>query len=331
MNKQNRIIIDTFGSDKGPASVILGGLLLLKTHPDLFISFVGDEVIINEELNKNNILDLSHIQIIHTNVAVNNFDNPTAAIFQKSDASIFLAEKALAEDDEAIGLLTAGSSGSILMGSFRYLANETLTRPCMASILPSCKQGEFVCLVDTGSTIDCLPTQLHEFARLGRDLMKQLYKIESPKIGLLSNGAESSKGNKLVKETYGLLSTDPDLNFVGNIEGNNALSGDCDVLVADGFAGNLVLKVTEGTAARMIKDMVIYSKTHNQPDIMPLVQHMLATYDISSLGGAIVLGVRKPIIKCRGNSDEKAILNTGEILINIANNKSFFEGKVENK
>ncbi|MFA7032667.1 MAG: phosphate acyltransferase PlsX, partial [Bacilli bacterium] len=243
MNKLNRIIIDTFGSDKGPSSVIMGGLLLLKTHPDLYITFVGDEMIIKKELSKSQISDLSHIHIIHTNVAVSNFDNPTTAIFQKSDASIFLAERTLADDDQAIGLLTAGSSGSILMGSYRYLANQTLTRPCMASILPSCRKGEFVCLVDTGSTIDCLPTQLHEFARLGRDLMKQLYKIESPKIGLLSNGAESSKGNKLVKETYGLLSTDPDLNFVGNIEGNNALSGDCDVLVADGFAGNMVLKV----------------------------------------------------------------------------------------
>ncbi|HPS18966.1 MAG TPA: hypothetical protein PLR04_02435 [Bacilli bacterium] len=328
MNKKKRIIIDIFGSDKGPETVINGGCILLEHHPELNITFVGSKQMILSELAKHGFKDDPRINIIHTDSFVNNFDNPGMAIFQKSDASIFLAEQTLAEDEEAIGLLTAGSSGSILMGSFRYLATENLTRPCMASILPSAKVGEFVCLVDTGASVDCLPAQLHEFACLGRDLMRQLYKIESPKIGLLSNGAESSKGNKLVKEVHGILSSDSTLNFVGNIEGNNALSGDCDVLVADGFAGNLVLKVTEGTAARLIKEMVVYSKAHNQPDIMPLVQHLMKVYDISSLGGGIVLGVKKPIIKCRGNSNEMAIFNTGEILINIADNKSFFEGKL---
>lgn len=328
MDKKMRIIIDTFGSDKGPATVVLGGLLLLQAHPEIFITLVGDEEIIKSVLSEHPDIDVSHIDIIHTKDSTTNFDNPASAIFAKSNASIFKAEQALGSDEDAIGLLTAGASGCILMGSFKYLADANLTRPCMAALLPSCEYGKFVCVVDTGATIDCVPSQLHLFARLGRDLMKQLYKIESPKIGLLSNGAESSKGNKLVKETYGILQTDPSLNFVGNIEGNKALSGDCDVLVCDGFAGNMVLKVTEGTCARLIKDIVVYSKKNNRPEIMPLVANLMGIYDISSLGGAIVLGVRKPIIKCRGNSDEKAIVNTGEILINIANNKSFFEGKI---
>ena len=196
----------------------------------------------------------------------------------------------------------------------------------MAAILPA-MDGSFTCLVDTGATIDCSSKQLHDFAKLGRDFMHDLYNIENPRVGLLSNGAEPTKGNKLVKETHHILAEDESINFIGNVEGNKALSGCCDVLVADGFDANQVLKVTEGTAERIIRDIVIYSKKNNRPDLMPLVQHLMQTYDISSLGGGIVLGARKTVIKCRGNSGEMAILNTGKMLINLANNRAMYEGR----
>ena len=148
--------------------------------------------------------------------------------------------------------------------------------------------------------------------------MQKMYGIESPKVGLLSNGAEPTKGNHLVKETFPILQEDKELNFVGNIEGNMALSGECDVLVCDGFAGNQVLKNTEGMAKRLIKDIVILSKKRNKPEFMEVAQYLMKTYDISALGGGMVLGSRKLIIKARGNSDERAILNITKMHINYA-------------
>ena len=127
-----------------------------------------------------------------------------------------------------------------------------------------------------------------------------------------------------MKETFPILEADESINFIGNVEGHKALSGCCDVLVADGFDANQVLKVTEGTAERVIRDIVIYSKKNNRPDLMPLVQHLMQTYDISSLGGGIVLGAKKVVIKCRGNSGELAILNTGKMLVNLANNQKMY-------
>ena len=182
----------------------------------------------------------------------------------------------------------------------------------------------YTCLVDTGATIDCTSGQLHQFAHLGSNLMKKMYGIESPKVGLLSNGAEPTKGNHLVKETFPILQDDKELNFIGNIEGNRALSGDCDVLVCDGFAGNQVLKNTEGMAKRIITDIVKYSKVKNKPELMEVVQYLLKTYDVSALGGGMVLGSRKLIIKARGNSDERAILNISQMLINYAKGDAIF-------
>ena len=152
--------------------------------------------------------------------------------------------------------------------------------------------------------------------------MKKMYQIESPKVGLLSNGAEPTKGNHLVKETFPILQEDKSLNFVGNIEGNNALSGDCDVLVCDGFAGNQVLKNTEGMAKRLITDIVVLSKKRNRPEFMEVAQYLMKTYDISALGGGMVLGTRKLIIKARGNSDERAIVNISQMVMNYASGEA---------
>lgn len=322
MNNNFQIVIDTLGSDKGPEAIILGASLLLKEFPDVSVILVGDEYLIKEQIAKLE-LDEKRIRIIEANDTITNLDNIMTAFYDKPNASVLLALKELSENEHAIGMLSAGNSGAILMGSIKYLRSPAMTRPCMAAILPA-MNGGFTCLVDTGATIDCSSKQLHEFARLGRDFMHDLFNIDNPRVGLLSNGAEPTKGNHLVKETFPILEADESINFIGNVEGNKALSGCCDVLVADGFDANQVLKVTEGTAERVIRDIVIYSKKNNRPDLMPLVQHLMQTYDISSLGGGIVLGAKKVVIKCRGNSGELAILNTGKMLVNLANNQKMY-------
>ena len=315
--EQYKIVIDTLGSDKGPEAVILGASLALKENPDLLVTLVGPEELINSKIKELE-MDASRVKIVNANETITNYENPYTGIMNKHDASLVLAMKEVGiEEENYAGMITAGSSGAILMGSFRYLSDEVKTRPCMAALLPN-EAGGYTCLVDTGATIDCTSGQLHQFAHLGSKLMKKMYGVESPKVGLLSNGAEPTKGNHLVKETFPILAEDKELNCVGNIEGNMALSGECDVLVCDGFAGNQVLKNTEGMAKRLIKDIVILSKKRNKPEFMEVAQYLMKTYDISALGGGMVLGSRKLIIKARGNSDERAILNISKMLINYA-------------
>ena len=321
---QYKIVIDTLGSDKGPETIILGASLALQEFPELSITLVGPESLISEKIKELS-MDASRIKIIPAEETITNYENPYTGIMNKPQASLVQAMKEVGNDDYA-GMLTAGSSGAILMGSFRFLSDENKTRPCMAAVLPN-GEGFYTCLVDTGATIDCTSSQLHSFAILGSDLMKKMYGLESPRVGLLSNGAEPTKGNHLVKETYPILAEDESLNFIGNVEGNMALSGCCDVLVCDGFAGNQVLKNTEGMAKRLITDIVVYSKKKNKPEFMEVAQYLMKTYDISALGGGIVLGSRKLIIKCRGNSDERAIVNTARMLINHAGGEAVFTKK----
>ena len=320
---QYKIVIDTLGSDKGPETIILGASLALQEFPELSITLVGSEELINEKIKELNI-DASRIKIVNATETITNYENPYTGIMNKPNASLVLAMKEVGKVEENYaGMITAGSSGAILMGSFRFLSDENKTRPCMAAILPNGREA-YTALVDTGATIDCTSSQLHSFAHLGSDLMKKMYQVENPRVALLSNGAEPTKGNHLVKETFPILAEDKSINFIGNIEGNQALTGDADVIVCDGFAGNQVLKNTEGMAKQVITDIVKLSKKRNKPEFMEVAQYLMKTYDLGSLGGGIVLGTRKLVIKARGNSDERAIVNISRMLINYASGEAVF-------
>ena len=321
MEQQYKIVVDALGSDKGPEAIILGASLALKEFPNLSITLVGPEALIAQKMQEYGV-DQSRFKVIPAEETITNYENPYTGIMNKPQASLVQAMKEVGNEEENYaGMITAGNSGAILMGSFRFLSDANKTRPCMAAMLPNGKEA-YTCLVDTGATIDCTPSQLHSFARLGSDVMKKMYHIESPRVALLSNGAEPTKGNHLVKETFPILQEDKELNFVGNIEGNNALSGDCDVLVCDGFAGNQVLKNTEGMAKRLITDIVMLSKKRNRPEFMEVAQYLMKSYDISALGGGLVLGARKLIIKARGNSDERAIVNISRMMLNHASGEA---------
>ena len=321
---QYKIVVDALGSDKGPEAVTLGAALTLKEFPDLSITLVGPEELIKEKAKELEI-DTSRLKIINATETITNYENPYTGIMNKPNASLILAMKEVGKEEENyVGMISAGNTGAILMGSFRFLSDENKTRPCISGLLPNAK-GSFTCLVDAGATIDCTSSQLHSFAHLGSDLMRKMYQIENPRVGLLSNGAEPTKGNHLVKETYPILEADKGLNFVGNIEGNKALSGDCDVLVCDGFAGNQILKSTEGATKLLITDIVKLSKKKNKPEYMEVVDYLLKSYDLGSLGGGILLGTKKIIIKAHGNSDERAIVNISRMLINYASGAAVFD------
>ena len=317
------VVIDTKGGDKGAATMVQGAAQALAKHDALNVLLVGDREVIEQECAALNV-PMERVEILDAADEITNYDSAADALYNKPEASMMKALAALAERDELCGLITAGNTGVLLAASMRYLSGKERVRPALGAVLPA-QNGGFTCLVDTGATIDCTPAMLHHFARLGSAFMKDMFGIEQPKIGLLSNGAEPTKGNKVVKETHQLLAADEALNFVGNVEGNTALSGVCDVLVCDGFAGNQVLKVTEGTATRIITDIVKYAKRTGNQEIMTLVGHLMGIYDISSLGGGIILGLAKPVIKTRGSAGAEAVVNTAEMLLNMTQHKAVFD------
>ena len=320
-----KIVVDTKGADKGVDALLSGVALSLQKFNNVSYLLVGDKEYIKNKC-ENLLIPLERVEILDAPGEITNYDNPAEAVFTKRDSSIIMALDALSKRDDLFGLLTSGNTGALLVGAMRYLPRETRVRPALAALLPS-QIGGFTCVVDTGATVDCTSGMLHSFAKLGRDFMTEAYAIESPRIALLSNGAEESKGNQLVKETFPLLKADKELNFIGNVEGTNALSGVCDVLVCDGFAGNQVLKITEGTAKRVIGDGVQFAKKTGSEDVAALIKQLLGMYDIESLGGANLLGVRKPIVKMHGSSGELTVVNSTEMLLNMAENKSVFDRK----
>ncbi len=323
MENRFMVAVDVQGSDKGPETIVRGACQALADNSDLVVCLVGDRALIEAALSANN-APMDRVRIVHAPDVISNYDNPVQAIQRKADSSLVQALKVVRDDPSCIGLINAGSTGALLVGSMMFLTKPgERTRPALAAILPS-EKGGFVAVVDTGANIDCLPSMLVQFAHQGSNLMREMYQIESPKVGLLSNGSEETKGNKLVKETYQMLKDDEGINFVGNMEGSNALSGDCDVLVCDGFAGNLVLKSSEAMAKRLIKDIVRYAKKTGKMEYMEIVNHLMALYDFNSLGGAIVLGVSKPVIKAHGAANEASICNTIKMLLDMAQNKKIF-------
>ena len=320
-----KIVIDTKGSDKGAPTIIKGAVMALEKFDNLEVLLVGDQDIIVAECQALN-APMDRVEILDAPDVVTNYDSPVTALFEKPNSSLVKGMDAISKRDDLVGFVCAGSTGALIACATRYLSGKDRTRPALAAVLPSISGG-FTCVVDTGATVDCDANMLLHFAKIGSDFMKKMYGIESPRIGLLSNGAEETKGNKVVKEAHQLIKNEESLNFVGNIEGSNALSGDCDVLVCDGFAGNQVLKVTEGTAKRIIMDVVKYAKMTGNSEFMKLVGHLMSMYDIGSFGGGNVLGVTKPVVKAHGSCDEKTIVSTAKMILNMVQNKQVFDSK----
>jgi glycerol-3-phosphate acyltransferase PlsX len=317
--RRYKIALDVMGSDKGAEVMVRGAGAALDKNEDLELLLVGDEKELISAC-ESCAVPMERVEILHADEVITNYDSPATAIFQKTNSSLVLALRAAAEREDIVGVVNAGSTGALIAGSVRFLSREDRVRPALAVNFPA-ENGSNVCLVDAGATIDCGASTLLHFAKLGTEFMRDTYNIENPKVGLLSNGAEPTKGNKLVKEAHAMFAECKEINFIGNVEGNNALSGICDVLVCDGFAGNQVLKVTEGTTKRIITDIVKIAKKSGKQEYMALVGELMALYGMDSLGGGIILGAKKPIVKAHGAADETAVVNTLGIVLSIAKNK----------
>ena len=308
-----KIVVDAFGGDHAPLEIVEGALLAIQKHKDIEIILCGKEDKIKEILNGRN----ERIEIVDASQVITNDDHPTDAIRHKKDSSLVKAYDILKEREDVIGLVSAGSTGAVLAGAIMKIGRiRGISRPALAPILPT-KKASDVIIIDSGANIDCKPINLLHFALMGSAYYSIIYDVPSPRVALLNNGAEEEKGNELAKEAHALLKTAP-INFIGNREGGDFMSGDVDVMVADGFAGNALLKGTEGAVKAVMSALKKSIKSHFWSMIGAVF--MKKTFkdiknrvDIQSRhGGSPLLGCKKLIVKNHGACMRNNILSSIE-------------------
>ena len=306
----NKILIDAFGGDNSPSEVIKGALDAIKEKDGFIAVLVGKQEIIEEELAKYD-YDKERVEIINATEVITCEEEPTVAIRRKPDSSIAVAIKELRTNDEMKGFVSAGSTGAVLVGATLKLGRiNGINRPALTSLMPTLTDKKVV-MLDMGANADCKAVNLLQFAFMGSEYAKSVLGVENPKVALLSNGTEDEKGNMLNHEVFPLLKEMKEINFVGNIEAREILSGEVDVVVADGFSGNIALKSIEGTAKFILKLLKtgIYSSVKGKIGGLFLkgtFNELKAKLDYSSLGGAILLGANKLVVKTHGNSKAPA-------------------------
>ncbi len=304
-----KIIVDAFGGDNAPLEVIKGAAQAVKDF-SVEIVLAGNEQTILKVANENNI-SLDGITIKHAETVIDICDEPTMVIKDKKDCSMAVGMQMLA-DDEGDAFVSAGSTGAIVVGAtFIVKRLKGIKRAALATILPT--KTTPVMLMDSGANADCRPEMLVQFAVMGSAYMNKIMGVESPKVGLANIGAEETKGRELELETYKKLKAAP-INFGGNIEAREIPNGTFDVVVTDGFSGNLLLKLYEGMGsffAKTLKDMLLKGITSKLAALLiyKKVKAFKKKMDYSEYGGAPLLGTAKPVIKAHGSSDAKAFYN----------------------
>jgi len=302
-----KIAVDAFGGDNAPKAVVEGCVSALKTYSDITIALCGDEESIKNELSAYD-YDKSRIEIHHAPEVIGCDEQPTFAIRRKKNSSLVRAME-LVRDKEAECVLSAGSTGAVLAGAtFIVRRIEGVKRPALGVVFPA--EKGCVLIMDCGANVDCKPSYLMQFAVMASAYMKDVMGIENPRIGLLNNGAEAEKGNELTKAAYKLLENAP-VNFVGNCEARDILSGQFDAIVCDGFAGNIVLKYTEGMASTLMSMLKgeLMADTRSKVGALfakPAFKRFKKIMDYTEYGGAPLLGIDGGVVKAHGSSNAKA-------------------------
>ena len=306
-----KMILDGMGGDHAPASVVEGAVLALK-EMEHEIVLVGQEELIKEELKKYK-YDEKRIGIVDAREVITNDEAPVRAVRSKKDSSIVKGIN-LVKSGEGDIFISAGSTGALLSGGLFILGRiQGIDRPALASIYPIIG-GRASLLVDAGANSECKPNNLLEFGIMGNIYMEKVIGRENPKVGLVNIGSESKKGSTLTKAAYELLEQS-DMNFIGNVEAREVPKGVCDVIVTDGFTGNVILKLTEGLAWNILQ---VIKKKFTEGVKAKLGAALLIDklgglkqeFDYSSYGGAPILGVKGPIVKMHGSSGANAVKNT---------------------
>ena len=303
-----RLAVDAMGGDNAPREIVLGAMKAIEKYNDIHIVLVGDENKIREHLTNE-----ERIEILHTEEVILGTDEPVRAVRRKKTASMVLAAQQVA-DGNADACISAGNTGALMAaGLFVVGRIDGIERPALAPTLPTIG-GEGFLLLDVGANADAKPEHLVQYAIMGSIYSEKARGITNPRVGLLNIGTEEKKGNELVRNTYELLK-EADINFIGNVESRDLLEGAADVVVADGFTGNMVLKTIEGTAMsvfKMLKTALTSSFKSKmaaavlKPDLTVLKNKM----DYTEYGGAGLFGLKDPVIKAHGSSDANAVFNS---------------------
>lgn len=292
-----RIALDAMGTDQAPSVEIEGAIAALDLDPDLRIVLVGPTDQLRDEVRP--LSESDRLSYRHAPDRITASDSPASAVRKKPDSSIAIGLQ-LQVDGEVDAFVSAGSTGAVMAGSLlRLRPLAGVDRPTVGTLLPT-PAGPTL-MLDSGANIDCKAHHLLQFARLGAIYMEDLQAVSRPRVGLLNVGSEPGKGTEVVQEAYGLLSQ-CGLNFVGNIEGRDVIRHACDVLVCDGFPGNVLLKFYESVAGYLIDHLRDRLKTDEQDEVF-------RSFDYSEYGGAPLLGVNGVTIICHGGSSPKAITN----------------------
>jgi len=305
-----RVVIDAYGGDNAPLEIIKGAALA-SNEINCEITLTGNKIEIEKIITDNNLSFYGELIIIDTLDVISMHDDPTTLLKAHNESSMALAFKELAED-RADALVSAGSTGAIVVGGTLIVKRiKGIKRPALAGMIPS-PDGHYM-LMDMGANAECRPEMLQQFGIMASAYMEKVEGVDNPKIGLLNIGTEDSKGGELQKEAYKLLSESP-INFAGNVEAREIPKGVVDAVITDGFTGNITLKLIEGTAITFFKLVknVLYKNIFNKLAALVLKKDLYSLksmMDSSEIGGAPLLGVKKPVIKAHGNSDAKAIKN----------------------
>ena len=309
-----KILLDAMGGDNAPDAVIKGAVKAVSEIKSEIV-LIGNEEIINAKIkeffDKDKISDINErLSIKHATEQIEMEDTPTVAIKQKKDSSMVVGFRMLKEGEGDV-FISAGNSGALLTGATLLVGRiKGIDRPAIAPMLPAYKKSFM--LMDAGANTNCKPLNLVQFAQMSTIYLRNTFGIEKPRIGLLNIGTEETKGNELVKETYNILkeqSEELGINFIGNVEGRDCFSGEVDAVITDGFTGNVFLKTTEGLG-KLVKRNLTESLKRNiwttlcAIPCLPAIKRFSKTMDYKEYGGALFLGVKKPVVKAHGSSDE---------------------------
>lgn len=305
-----KIIVDAMGGDNAPLEIIKGAMLAVDEYDIDEIVLVGNENIINTCVKENNIT-LKNTTVVHTTEVIDNCDDARLVLKGKPDSSMSVGFKLLNEG-RGDAFVSAGNTGAITVGATLITKRiKGVKRPAIASVMPSADKPFL--LMDCGANAECKSEYLYQFGLLGSLYMEHIMKAQNPRVALANNGSEETKGTPMIKEAHQLMKNAP-YNFIGNIEGRQIPYGDADVVVADGFTGNLILKTYEGVAKVLmqgIKD-AFYKNTLSKLSYLGVksgINDMKTQFDYKEYGGAVMLGVKKPVIKAHGSADARCFKN----------------------
>ncbi len=303
-----RIAIDAMGGDQAPDINVEGALLAAREFEDIEITLVGDESVIHPLLGNRS----PRVQIHHAADVIDSDDEPAKAVRRKKDASMVVAGR-LVKEAQADAMISAGNTGALMATGLLVIGRmEGIQRPGLAPMLPT-MDGSGVLAIDLGANMDAAPEHLLQYAIMGSIYRQKMHGLAKPRVGLLNVGTEEMKGNELTKAAYPLLKQAP-IHFAGNVEARDVLQGVCDVLVCDGFVGNILLKALEGTAGAIFSTLKAeFTRTIPAKLAAAVLKPGLTRFkkklDYTEHGGAPLLGINGVCIKSHGSSDANAIKN----------------------